>query len=168
MAHLAPTGGAAAAFLAAPKTSNTPAAATMGLVRPNVNIPLMGMVVDRPVRRSLTKKLLDAVSGSFEQYDGDNTTKGYDDEDSEAFAHVFENIPEASHSSAGHHFDISMTSSSRLDTAVQKRRERLREKEKRRSITLSVTNIDSDESSDGSAYQTVPVPMTPAMRTAAM
>ncbi|CAD5214476.1 unnamed protein product [Bursaphelenchus okinawaensis] len=140
-----------------PKTSNTPAANTLGLVRPNINIPLLSRNADVSIRRSLKKKLLDAVSGSFEQYDGDNTTKGYADEDSETFARVFDNIPtsETSPNSTTHHrrFDHSVSSSARLETALQRRQQNLREREKRR----SVTSVSSNDSSSGSAYQTVPV-----------
>ncbi|CAD5220281.1 unnamed protein product [Bursaphelenchus xylophilus] len=150
-----------------PKTSNTPAANTMGLVRPNVNIPLLGRTVDTPVRRSLKKKLLDAVSGSFEQYDGDNTTKGYADEDSETFARVFDAIPtsDTSPNSTTHHrrFDHSVSSSTRLETAVQRQREKMKEKEKRR----SVTSVSSTDTSSGSAYQTVPVKMPKPHKTVA-
>lgn len=102
----------------------------------------MGTVSNSSKRMTLR---LNFVLFNFQQYDGDNVTKGYaDEEDSENFGRVFgpgrpassarRSADQAERRSAGsperqhllRPFDISLSSSSRLGSAVQKRRERLK------------------------------------------
>ncbi|KAI6201233.1 hypothetical protein M3Y96_00819900 [Aphelenchoides besseyi] len=148
-------------LVTAPTNSNT-IGNKPGLVKPYVPDSLMN--ANRNVGMNLSKRLMDKVTGSFEQYDGDRSTRGYTDENSEMFANLLSSIPVAEamrrrlSTVDNAHFNLS--SSSRIDHAVQKRREHLKQRDKRLSqMGTDRIKISSSGSSLTSAYQTLRSPV---------
>ncbi|KAI6214906.1 hypothetical protein M3Y94_00323300 [Aphelenchoides besseyi] len=160
-------------LVTAPTNSNT-IGNKPGLVKPYVPDSLMKP--NRNVGMNLSKRLMDKVTGSFEvcicinfnqtlylqQYDGDRSTNT--DENSEMFANLLSSIPVAEamrrrlSTVDNTHFNLS--SSSRIDHAVQKRREHLKQRDKRLSqMGNDKIKISSSGSSLSSAYQTLRSPV---------
>jgi hypothetical protein len=147
-------------FLNMPTSSNMPADALVpGLIK-NPHVPSASLFTSRHGDSILSKQLLEKLTGSFERYDGDRVARGYSDENSELLANVVNSLPIGNKMATSldeNNFNIS--SSSRIDAAVQKRREHLKQKEKSMFQMYSKTlQIGSSDSSSSSAYQAFPSP----------